>query len=76
MPRAKGEAHLLREIGARVRGARVRAGLTQEQAAAASGIDVKRWQRLEQGDVNPTARTLARAAHALGTTFWGLMEPL
>jgi transcriptional regulator with XRE-family HTH domain len=63
-----------KEIGRRIRDARVAAGLTQEAAAAAAGIDVKRWQRLEQGGVNATVRTLGRVAEALGMTFWGLLE--
>lgn len=46
--------------------------MTQEEAAHAAGIDYKRWQRLEQGTVNPTVKTLARAAEALGSSFWDL----
>jgi transcriptional regulator with XRE-family HTH domain len=62
-----------KEIGRRVRRARIAAGITQEAAAATAGIDHKRWQRLEQGTVNPTARTLVRVAMAVGLTFWGLL---
>jgi len=65
-----------REIGRRVRRARLAAGLTQEEAAATAGIDHKRWQRLEQGTVNPTARTLVRVSSALRTTFWDLLGPV
>ena len=64
-----------KEIGRRIREARLAAGLTQEEAAAAAGIDAKRWQRLEQGSVNATLRTLGRVAEALGMTFWALLEP-
>ena len=49
--------------------------MTQEEAAAAAGMDYKRWQRLEEGVVNPTVRTLARVAKALGTDFWMLLAP-
>jgi transcriptional regulator with XRE-family HTH domain len=66
---------LLREIGGRVRAAREARGLTQEEAAHAAGIDYKRWQRLEQGGVNPTVRTLERAAEGVGSSFWELMRP-
>ena len=62
-----------KEIGRRLREARLAAGLTQEEAAAAAGIDAKRWQRLEQGSVNATLRTLGRVAEALGMTFWALV---
>lgn len=50
------------------------ADLSQESAAARAGIDYKRWQRLEQGVVNPTARTLLRVADAVDTTFWDLLS--
>lgn len=65
---------LLREIGGRVRAARESRGFTQEEAAHAAGIDYKRWQRLEQGTVNPTVKTLDRAAQALGSSFWDLVR--
>ncbi len=65
---------LLHEIGGRVRAARESRGLTQEEAAHAAGIDYKRWQRLEQGTVNPTVKTLERAAQALGSSFWNLVR--
>ncbi len=64
-----------KEVGRRIRAARLAAGLTQEEASAASGIDPKRWQRLEQGTVNATVRTLVRVAAALSTTFWILIAP-
>jgi transcriptional regulator with XRE-family HTH domain len=44
-------------------------GLTQEDAAARAGIDYKRYQRVEAGEVNVTIRTVVRIAGALGTTF-------
>ncbi len=65
-------ALLLRRLGARLHRLREVAGITQEAAAHRAGIDVKRWQRLEAGLVNPTVRTLDRAAHALGTDFWSV----
>jgi len=49
--------------------------MTQEEAAAHAGIDYKRWQRLEAGDVNATVRTLVRVAAALEISFWGLVGP-
>lgn len=62
------------ELGRRLRAAREAAKLTQEEAAAAAGIDYKRWQRLEQGAVNATVRTLTRAAEAVGANFWTLVS--
>jgi transcriptional regulator with XRE-family HTH domain len=75
VPRYTDEAELQREIGRRVRVARVQAGLTQEEAASAAGIDWRRWQRIENGTVNPTVRTLARVASAVGLIFWTLLAP-
>lgn len=64
---------VLTEIGQRVRAARLAAGMTQEDAAHASGIDWRRWQRLEEGSVNPTVKTLTRIAAALRSDFWTLL---
>ncbi len=65
---------VLRDVGRLVQQARVRADLTQEEAASRAGIDYKRWQRLEKGEVNPTLRTLVRVAAALGLPFWDLVK--
>jgi ribosome-binding protein aMBF1 (putative translation factor) len=72
--RLKNEADVFKQIGQMVRSAREEAELTQELAAAAAGIDYKRWQELEGGRVNPTARTLMRVADALGTDIWALLR--
>jgi len=64
---------VLREVGERIKARRQAVGLTQEETAAAAGIDYKRWQRLELGAVNPTVRTLVRAAEAVGCTVWDLL---
>ncbi|MGC3999592.1 MAG: helix-turn-helix transcriptional regulator [Anaeromyxobacter sp.] len=67
------ETKALKEVGRRIRAARVRADLTQEAVAASSGIDYKRYQRLEQGAVNPTIRTLLRVSAAIGVDLWELL---
>lgn len=64
----------MREVGARVKAARQAAGLTQEETAASAGIDYKRFQRIEQGTVNVTLRTLVRIANACRTDFWSLLS--
>jgi transcriptional regulator with XRE-family HTH domain len=64
---------VLKELARRIRSARESAGLTQEVVAARSGIDYKRYQRIEHGVVNATVRTLARVAEALGLDFWKLL---
>jgi DNA-binding XRE family transcriptional regulator len=70
-----GEFAALRNLGASVRAARVASGLTQEAAAALADIDYKRWQRIEQGAVNPTLRTLLRVAEVLEVDAWRLLAP-
>ena len=65
---------VLLTLGARIRELRMAQGMTQEAAAAASGIDYKRWQRLEAGAVNPTVQTLVRVADALGLSVWTVVE--
>ncbi len=72
--RAPKQKRLLRDIGKRVRSARLAANLTQEQAAAEAAIDSKRWQRIEYGEVNPTATTLLRVAEAVNTDVWELLR--
>jgi transcriptional regulator with XRE-family HTH domain len=73
VPKTVNNQKVLRELGRRIRTARQSSDLTQEKAAAAAGIDYKRWQKLEQGTVNATVRTLNRAAAVLGLTFWELV---
>jgi transcriptional regulator with XRE-family HTH domain len=73
VPKTVNNQKVLHELGRRIRAARQQSGLTQEKAAATASIDYKRWQRLEQGTVNATVRTLSRAAAALGLTFWDLV---
>jgi transcriptional regulator with XRE-family HTH domain len=64
---------LQRHIGERIQAARLAAGLTQEAAADIAGIDVKRWQRLEAGQVNATVKTLWRVAEATGVEVFALV---
>jgi transcriptional regulator with XRE-family HTH domain len=73
VPTAATQRRVFRELGVRVRSARERVGLTQEEAAARTGIDYKRYQRLEAGSVNATVRTLARVAEAFGVDVWKML---
>jgi transcriptional regulator with XRE-family HTH domain len=68
-------AKVLRELGRRVRSARIALDLTQEQAAAAADIDYKHWQAIEAGRANATMRTLVHVARALRMTVWELLGP-
>jgi transcriptional regulator with XRE-family HTH domain len=64
----------MRAIGAHIRRARLAAGLSQEDAAARSGVGYKRWQEIEGGSANPTIRTLDRIATTLGVEIWNIMR--
>lgn len=55
-------------LGASLRAARKRAGLTGEQVAARLGIPGSNWRAYEADDVEPTAGRLYEIADALGTT--------
>lgn len=65
---------VLADVGECVHLARLNAGLTQQAAADAADIDVKRWQRIEAGDVNCTIKTLVAVAAATGTDLWSLLR--
>jgi transcriptional regulator with XRE-family HTH domain len=67
------EARIYAEIGRRVRAARTRAGLSQQDASIKAGMSYRWWQRLEAGESGPTVRTLIRIADALGIGFWDLV---
>lgn len=71
--RAKGEKRLQAAVGARIREAREAAGLTMARVAERSGIELRRYKRLEAGTTNPTVRTLQRVALVLGRDFWSVL---
>ena len=56
---------------ARVREAR---GWTQEAAAAAAGLHLRHYQKLEEGSVNATLHTLERLCGAFGLDVQELFE--
>lgn len=55
-----------RSVGANVRAHRVRAGMTQEQLAEASEVDLRFLQRIERASANFSVRVLFLLADALG----------
>ena len=61
-------------VGAKIKAARQAADLTQEAVATRTGIELRRYRRIEQGVMNPTVRTLLRIAEALGLDFWLLLS--
>lgn len=53
-------------LATQVRDRRTAAGMTQEALAARAGVTQTQVWKIEAGAVNPTLRTLARIADALG----------
>ena len=53
-------------LGERLRAARNKANLTQEQLAQVTGINQANISRLENGTANPSLRTLKRLAEGMG----------
>ena len=63
-------------VGERVRSARNRAGMTQEQLAEAAGLHPTFVSNVERGYRVPTVATLVRLASALGVTAGSLVDDL
>ncbi|MBP2583413.1 transcriptional regulator with XRE-family HTH domain [Streptomyces sp. PvR006] len=55
-----------RELGARIRGRRLHANLTQEKLSDRSGVDRRTLQRIESGESDPRYGDLLLIAEALG----------
>jgi len=66
---------LFATIGANVRRARERKGLTQAALAERAEIALKYVQRVEYGSAGPSLDVLQRIAGALGTDVWRLCKP-
>ena len=62
-------------VGRRLAYLRQRLGLTQQEAADRSGMELTQWQRLERGRTNPTLQTLFDAATALETSVSAIARP-
>lgn len=63
-------------IGETIRKARQAACLSQEQAAAKSGLRRATWSDVERGATEPTLHTLHVMAETLGTTAGKLLAGL
>lgn len=55
---------------------RVEQALTLEKAAERGEMDLKHWQKVEAGVLNPTLVTLLRIADGLGVTIASLFTEL
>jgi transcriptional regulator with XRE-family HTH domain len=65
MARTIAENQLLRVLGANVRRARVARGMTQERLAEMSNLNPRNIRKIEAGETNVLATTLARIRRAL-----------
>lgn len=71
--RAAGEAVLVR-LASRLYALRTSLKLTQDELAARAGLDQASISDIENGDANPTARTIGRLASGLGVPASVLLE--
>jgi transcriptional regulator with XRE-family HTH domain len=55
-----------KELGAKLKLAREKAGLTQAEVAAASGVHVNYYARIERGEENPSFEKIQSVMKALG----------
>jgi transcriptional regulator with XRE-family HTH domain len=71
--RAAGEAVLVR-LATRLYALRVSMGLTQKELGDRAGLDQANISDIENGDANPTVRTLGRVAAGLNVDASALLE--
>ena len=68
------ENAIRKRLASRLRLLRAELGLTQEAAAARSGLALRHLQKIEAGEVNATLNTLTRLATALGVDAGELLR--
>jgi transcriptional regulator with XRE-family HTH domain len=61
-------------VGDRIRAARLRANLTQQQVGERTGIDRATYNRIEQGHASPLLDSLIRIADAIGVPLADLVR--
>ncbi|MGP8217271.1 MAG: helix-turn-helix domain-containing protein [Bacteroidia bacterium] len=64
----------IKQIGNNIRKFRIKKGLTQLDLAALCGFDETAIGRLENGNTNPTIKTLLKLAKALDITLTMLVK--
>jgi XRE family aerobic/anaerobic benzoate catabolism transcriptional regulator len=72
---APARSPLLSEIGAIVRRARAKRGMTRKALAAASDTSERYLAQIESGEGNPTVLVLEAVAQGLGLTLFDLLPP-
>lgn len=74
--RRKGETDYLVMIGERLREARRRSGLTQQELHEATQVGLETISRTENGKCDVSISTLVRLANGLGTDLSALLAPM
>ena len=74
MPR-KQRGRLQTRLATGLRRERGRKGLTQEKAAELAGLNARHYQKLEEGSVNVTLRTLERLSQAFAVDVTRFFAP-
>jgi len=69
-------AHVLLEIGHRIRARRQERGLSQKALCSAAGVSPRFLVQVESGEANPSIARLAALAEPLGVTLSALLEGL
>lgn len=72
---ATGHTDLQERLARSLRHERSRRGWTQEEAAEAADMYVRHYQKLEEGSVNATLRTLERLSSGFGVDIRALFRP-
>ena len=57
-----------------IRDLRKQLKMTQEEAAEATGLNWRHWQKMEAGEVNVTLSTLSKICQGLGVEVGSLFE--
>jgi transcriptional regulator with XRE-family HTH domain len=68
-----GKVDLARFLGRRLREIRLKKGLRQQDLQD-RGMSYKYYQRIEEGKVNPTLRSLEKLAFALGVSVFDFFQ--
>jgi transcriptional regulator with XRE-family HTH domain len=61
-------------LAASVKRERARLGWTQEQAAERAGLNIRHYQKVEEGTVNVTLRTVEMLATAFGVDIADMLR--
>jgi transcriptional regulator with XRE-family HTH domain len=63
-------------LGDNIKAARIAAGLSQQEAASASGVGLAHYGRVERGEIDPRVATLVRIAAGLGVSAAYLLRDI